>query len=338
MKVTRNYYELQPRKKQQDTFNRKTEVKLEEITTPATLLLDQASNGGYAIYDSESRLFMSGVFQRGHTRLPEFKKNFVDYISELVDYYEVDTIFHEETFQGNNITTTEVLFYLKHAIQDLGYFKEGIEVLGLNNRRWKNELAKPETFKYGKGDADKIEVRKWVKKIYPLIAVTVQDEFDAIGMGIAIMVKGKGKQNFYKQATYNKKLPVNFMVYDNAFKNVEKDIGEIKGEDIFEELREKEEEIEVHNSKIVEKLRKPFRTAYQEGGIVELELNKRRPVESTFRQFLHHKDVLAFVRIPSDYKYWGIHLLDHGETPERFETEEGKNGEFILIGARKKRL
>jgi len=332
MKVTRNYYEIQPRRRQHQTFMRKEEVTLEEVKTPVTMFLDQASNGGYSLYDADSRLFMSGVFKRGNTKLPEFKENFIKYISDLADKYKVDTIFYEEVFDSANMITTEVLFYLKHAIKDLGYFRGDIEVLGLSHKTWKSNMAKPDTFKFGKDD--KKEVRKWVQEIFPLIGVTVQDELDAIGMGIAVMIKGKGKQNFYKQAKYNKRLPVHFQIFEDNL------IGEseLEGNDVEQEMEEYEELKKQREKEIVKKLRKPFRLAYEAGGMVELELNKRSGIENIYRRFLSHKDVLTYIRIPPDYKNWGMIILENGETPERFETSENKNGGYLLFCARKKRL
>jgi len=323
------------RRKQQKTFRRSEEVTLEEIKTPAVLFLDQASNGGFSVFDADSRLFMSGVFKRGRTRLPEFKKQFIEFVSMLVDKYKIDTIFYEEVYNEANMVTTEVLFYLKHAITDLGYFNKDIKVFGLVSDRWKSDMAKPEKFKFGKSDAVKKEVRKWVKEIYPLIAVTVQDEFDAIGMGIAVMIKGKGKQNFYKQAKFNKRLPVEFHIYESVFDS-ERDVE--VGNDVIQNIKEKEEEKKRYEEGIVSKLRKPFREAYKAGGLVELELDRRKGIEKMFRQFLSHKDALTYVRIPHDYKYWGMFLLKHGESPERFEREDSKNLEYILLCARKKRL
>lgn len=335
MKVTRNYYEIQQRWKQQQTFRRKKKVTKEEIETPTVLFLDQASNGGYSLYDNKSRLFMSGIFKRGNTPLPEFKKSFTDYISDLVEEYEVNTIFYEEVYDQMNMITTEVLFYLKHAIQDLGYFRDDLSIYGIHHKKWKSKMAEPEKFKFGKQKEDKKEIRKWVKKIYPLIGVTVQDEFDALGMGIAVMIKGKGKQNFYKQAGFNKRLPVHFTIKENTL-NLQEET--IKSENVIEELEEVENENLSKEEEFVKKLRKPFRLAYEKGGLVELELEKNQGVNKLFRQFLSHKDVLAYVRVPKEYKYWGVILLEHGESPEKFETDESNKNEFLLFCARKKRL
>src|SRR5699024_1141227 len=145
---------------------------------------------------------------------------------------------------------------------------------------------------------------------------------------------GKGKQNFYKQAKYNKRLPVHFQIFEDNL------IGEseLEGNDVEQEMEEYEELKKQREKEIVKKLRKPFRLAYEEGGMVELELNKRSGIENIYRRFLSHKDVLTYIRIPPDYKNWGMIILENGETPERFETSENKNGGYLLFCARKKRL
>src|SRR5699024_3787420 len=233
-----------------------------------------------------------------NTKLPDFKESFKKYISGLADEYKVDTIFYEEVYDSANMITTEVLFYLKHAIKDLGYFRGDIEVLGLSHKTWKSNMAKPDKCKFGKDD--KKEVRKWVQEIFPLIGVTVQDELDAIGMGIAVMIKGKGKQNFYKQAKFNKRLPVHFQIFEDVLHG---DI-DLEGNDVKQELEEREEIKKQREKEVVKKLRKPFRLAYDAGGMVELELNKRSGIENIYRRFLSHKDVLTYIRIPPDYKNW----------------------------------
>lgn len=330
MKITRNYYEIKPRSRQQEVYVRKKKVSLKEIKTPCTLFLDQASNTGYSLFDAESRLVMTGTIRRGYTSLQEFKHKFVDYVKKLVDEYEVTTVFHEEVYDQANMQTTEVLFYLKHAVQDLGYFNKDLEVLGLAHTTWKTNLAKPKKFNF-KGSDHKKEVVKWVQDVYPLIALSTQDEFDALGMGIAVMIKEKGKKNFYKQAKYNKKLPIHVMLYKDVFHGEDKDVDTIDAES-------SQEEAEKRVSPSVEKMRKPFREAFRVGGFTELELDKRRRVEDNIRRFLSHKDMLVYIKIPKTYKYWGVLLLEHGISPERFESDANPDGSYCLVVCRKKRL
>lgn len=335
MRITQNYYEIKPRSKQQQVVKRRNKVDLTEIKLPCYLFLDQASNTGFSLFDSESRLVITGTINRGRTSLPDFKKELVEYIRQLTETYQVETLFHEEVYDQLNMVTTEVLFYIKHAIQDLGYFNKNLTVLGLDHRTWKSNLAKPEKFNFSADN--KKETEKWVHDIYPLINLKTEDEYDALGMGISVMIKEKGKKNFYKQARYNKKLPVHFMLHEDTFPMTE-DV-EVENLAYANELLEaQEEETTKQIESIVQKLRKPFREAYKADGVAELELEKRKGVEDTFRRYLSHKDKLVYVRIPKDYKYWGVLLLEHGISPETFETKDNPDGSYCLIGCRKKRL
>lgn len=318
MKVTERYYNILPRSQQQETLSRVEVVDISEITPPCTMFLDQASSTGFSIYDSESTLIMSGVLDRGRQRLYDYKEDLVKYILGKVDEYEIETIFHEEVYDDLNMITTETLFYLKHAISDLGYEKEGLKILGLAHKTWKSLLAKPGKFKHGKDD--KKEIRKWVSEIYPLLALTKQDEFDAIGMGIAIMIKEKGKKNFYKWAKYNKKLPIHTVLYERVFDGVE--------HDDTEEIEEK-----------VLDMRVAFRRGYAAGGLHQLELDRRREVFDPIRQFLSHVDGLVYIEIPKNYKYWGMLMLLHEKEPSDFIDDEGKDtAGYYILASRRNRL
>lgn len=316
MKVTETYYNLKDRKEQQETLPRKERVKKEEIITPCTMFLDQASGTGFSIYDNESRIIMSGVLERGNKRLYSFKEELVDYILERVEEYEIGTIFYEEVYDAANMKTTETLFYLKHSIQDLGYAEEGLEVLGLSHKTWKKLLSGKSKFAFGKDD--KKEVRKWVGEIYPLLAITVQDEFDAIGMGVAMMIQQKGQKNYYHWAKYNKKLPVHTVLYEKVFEDKEN-------------LTPDEEQ------DIVNKMTVAYRRGYAVEGLFELDLNRRKEVYDPIRRFLSHVDGLVYIKIPKDYKYWGLLMLLHGKEPKDFQKEEDDGGYYILA-SRKKRL
>lgn len=316
---------------------RRKRVTIDELELPCTLFLDQASDSGYSIFDAKSRLFMTGTIKRGRTRLPDYKQAFIKYVKELADIYNITTVFHEEVYDAANMETTEVLFYLKHAVQDMGFFSENIEVLGLDHRTWKSNLAKPGTFNFKRKD-DKAEIRKWVHEIYPLIALTTQDEFDALGMGIAVMINGKGQKNFYKQARYNKKLPVEFMLYKDVFNYPKEATVDSEKDNLLEEVDVYDQRKDVYLKEVVDKMRIVYRRGYEAGGMYELELDTRKGVEDSFRRFLSHRDALVYVRIPKDYRYWGVLLLLHGESPETFETEENPDGYYCLVGSRKKRL
>lgn len=320
MKVSERYYTILPRSRQQETLSRRNKVLVEEITPPCTMFMDQASSSGFSIYDSESRIIMSGVLERGRQRLYDYKEDLVKYILAKVQEYQVTTIFHEEVYDAANMITTETLFYLKSAIKDLGYSEKGLKVMGLAHKTWKSSLAKPEKFVYGKDD--KQEVRKWVSDIYPLLALTKQDEFDAVGMGIAMMIKEKGKKNFYEWAKYNKKLPIHTVLYKRVFENIE----DVQAEEHIEEVQEK-----------VGKMRVAFRRGYEAGGLHELDLNRRKEVYDPIRRFLSHVDGLVYINIPRDYKYWGMLLLLHGNAPKDFK-EEDNDGSYYILASRKNRL
>lgn len=318
MRVHERYYNILPRSKQQETLTRREKVDISEIETPCTMFLDQASSTGFSIYDNNSTLVMSGVLERGRKRLYDYKEELVEYVLGKVKEYDIQTIFHEEVYDDLNMVTTETLFYLKHAISDLGYEQDGLKILGLAHKTWKSLLAKPGKFKHGRDD--KKEIRKWVSEIYPLLALTKQDEFDAIGMGIAIMIKEKGKKNFYKWAKYNKRLPIHTVLYKKVFQDIE---------DI------EEDEIEDR----VNKMRVAYRRGYAAGGLHQLELNKRREVFNPIRQFLSHVDGLVYIEIPKDYKYWGMLMLLHGNKPSDFLDEDGEGeGGYYILASRKNRL
>lgn len=333
MKIIKNYYELLP-KTQRHKVVKIRKNKQGKVKSPCTLFLDQASNTGYSLYDSNSRLVLTGQIRRGHTSIQNYKKDLVEYIKQLVDEYKIETIFHEEVYDQANMQTTEVLFYLKHAIQDLGYFSEDINVLGLDHMTWKTSLAKPKKYN-SSGDHD-TETKKWVESVYPLLKIDNADETDAIGMGIAIMINEKGERNFYNKARYNKKLPIHLVTHHDVFGSPEQVIEDV--EEHLEKEEEKETEQEEYIEKYINKLRKPFRTAYEVGGLHELELNRRKGVEEVYRRFLTHKDALVYLRIPKEYYQWGKILLSQGISPAEFETDDNPNGDFCLLACRKKRL
>ncbi|KTF59833.1 MULTISPECIES: hypothetical protein [Bacillus amyloliquefaciens group] len=308
MKDVRHYYEIMDRKNQQKTVKRKSPVLKSEIEEPCYLFLDQSTSSGYAVYDNNSRLVLSGVVQKGKSSLQEYKYGFRDLIQELVNSYGVSTIFHEEVYDASNMITTEVLFYIKHMIQDIGYFSEKIEVLGLDHMKWKSELAKPG--KFNKSGDHKKQVKELVEKVYPLVTLTAEDEVDAIGMGVSVLIKQKRRVNFYHTTRYNKKLPLNEFILND-------------------ELIDGSEEC------TIKKLRKPFRDAYEIGGLHELPLDTRRKVDDLFRRFLSHRDAVVYIRIPKTYKYWGVYLLHHNISPRDLIQDDQS---FILMCTRKSRL
>src|SRR5699024_12642393 len=108
---------------------------------------------------------------------------------------------------------------------------------------------------------------------------------------------------------------------------------------VSEQLDTLEDKQKRKEEEFVKKLRKPFRVAYEEGGLIELELEKNKGVKKLFRQFLSHKDALTFVRIPKDYKYWGVKIgrassREREEKEKRARTGEVKEGVEAWKGKR----
>lgn len=312
----RQWYDIQKRKYQQQTmpideeeFNRTEKSK---ISYPCWLFLDQATNVGYCIFDNESRLIISGVADTDNKKISvqQFAHEFSDMLDELIEEFKIETIFYEEVYNEANERTTEVLYYIKHKITDKSYGRDNLMVYPLDHRKWKNLLAGGDKYNFDKDN--KKETEKFVSEIYPLIPIIADHESDALGMGIAVMIREKNRKNLWKITRYNKKLPIETKVMDM-------DINEGNVEDL------------IKNKKLI----KPFRDAYEAGGFYELELDRAVKIETTIKKFLSHKDVLLKVKIPKTYKYWGYMLLVAGINPDNLTTEDES---FIYLVARKRRL
>lgn len=293
-----------------------------EIKPPSILFLDQANTAGYSVWNKDV-LVESGILARGKENIQEYGDGLVGLIKELIDEYQVTTVFHEEVFiprDGNpgNIAGVERLYYIKHKITDIG-FRSSIEVMGLDNGSWKKQLADG---KFKKTENDKDEVKRLVLENYPDLEFFTGDEVDAIGMGIAVMVKNEGR--FYDVSRYNKKLPIytdivplNWDVLTGTYK-----------------------------------LPAKYKHAIEAGGLYEIPLNKAKKAEDEFCKILSHKDMLIFTVIPKSYKYWGVNLLLFNKKPSEMKvnvtnnylTKDGtllkdyEEGSYILIAARKKRI
>lgn len=293
-----------------------------EIKPPSVLFLDQANTAGYSVWNGET-LVESGILARGKENIQEYAEGLVGLIKELIVEYSVNTLFHEEVFiprDGNpgNIAGVERLYYIKHKITDIG-FKSSLEVLGLDNGSWKKQLADG---KFTKTKDDKEEVKRLVTEMYPNLEFFTGDEIDAIGMGIAVMVKNDGR--FYDVSRYNKKLPIH--------------IG----------LAPLNWDVLTGTYKIPAK----FKHAIEAGGLYEIPLNKAKDASDEFCKLLTHKDLLAYTIIPKSYKYWGVNLLLFNKKPDDFKvpltidylTKDGsylkdyEEGSYILYAARKSRL
>lgn len=290
---------------------KKCDQEVENIKYPCYLLMDQSTETGYTVYDDDYQLIMSGNLGKNNASLEEYKYALKDVVDELIEEYKIKTIFYEEVYDKENMWTTEVLLYIKHAIKDIAYLNKEVEVFGVDHMTWKVKLASPN--KFNTSNNHKKEVLKYVEGVYPLLFMDKENSkltehmVDALGMGIGLLVKRTRRGGFYDTVRFNKNLPIHQMIL-----KVDEDV-------MWEE--------------VVGKCRKPYRDAFAVGGVTELELNRRKGIGDLFRRYLTHKDALAVVRIPKDYKDWGILLLEHGKKP----SELGKDKDFWLLSVRKKR-
>lgn len=303
---------------------RQTHVYQDTFQAPCTLFLDQASTAGWSVWDNTNALIQSGVISRGDSSLQEHAEQLVLEVKELVEQFNITTVFYEEVFVSRasnpgSVSVTEKLYYIKHKITDLGYHHT-LQVLGLDNGSWKKQLRNGG--KVDKSVDDKTEILNYVREYLPEQEFFTEDEVDALGMGIAVMVNNNGA--FYDVSRYNKKLPINWGVSSLNF-------------DAF------------HRDK---KMYARYQQAMDAGGLYEVPLNKTRKIEEDFKRVLTHQDVLAYCVIPRSYKYWGVYLLTHNIKLDDLEFTEVPNylaknglkldaqesGSYILYASRKKRL
>lgn len=297
----------------------------EEVHKDCVLFLDQASNLGYSIWSNATKeIVESGAVSRNNVQLLEYGEQLVQWLADTVGRYNVKTIFYEEVFvkrdnNPGNVETTEKLYYMKHKIIDFGY-QNRLRTLGLDNGKWKKYLSDKKTFKKTKSDKD--EVLRLVKKYMPDFEPSTEDEADAVGMGIAVMVNGGG--NFLDVARFNKKLPVHWGVSGTDWEGFKED----------------------------GKLYAKFKHAKEAGGIKEIPLQSGKMMDDYFKKLLSHEDVLAFTVITPEYRNWGMYLLLNGVDPNTLKgstkqlylDEKGKfmnehdSGTYILYASRKKRL
>lgn len=303
---------------------RQTHEYQQEFQAPCTLFLDQASTAGWSLWDNTNTLIQSGIIARGTQSLQEHADTLISEILGLVSTFSITTVFYEEVFvprDGNpgNVSGVENLYYIKHKITDLGY-RNTVQVFGLDNGAWKKLLRNGN--KVDKTVNDKQEILNYVTQYLPEQEFFAEDEVDAIGMGIAVMVNNNGA--FYDVSRYNKKLPVNWGIASLDFEAFKED----------------------------NKLYARFKQAQDAGGLYEVPLDKARKIEEDIKKVLTHKDVLAFAVIPKSYKYWGYYLATHNikladlncqQIPDYLSKNglsltEQEDGSFILYASRKKRL
>lgn len=304
-----------PQQTTEITYDEFKKSVLPQVQKPCYIFLDQASNTGFAVYSANARLLMYGELMRDakEESMTVFANLLVDWLVGLASStLQVTNIFYEEVYNLKNMVTTEQLFYLKNKIAELSVTHKdlGITTQGLDASAWKAKLANGIKFPKDR-EAQKKATIKLVEEVFPLLDFDKNDETDALGMSIGIMLRGDNYHEVWKMIRYNKRLPVHEIV-------MEKDL------DTTEAVEE-----------VVAKLRKPFRDAYAVGGYKELELDNRRKIDATVKKYLSYKDVLLGVKIPKKYKYWGLMLLENNINPDDLIREDES---FILLSCRKNRL
>lgn len=318
MKDTRKHYSFTESKFQQQTFVVEEEVDKNKWKKPLYLFLDQASSTGYSMFDDDSKLVLSGVMKHEPNveNRSEFVHAMVKEVEDMCVEYGVQHLFHEEVFiDGTTVSmeTAEKLHYIKSHIQDIKLRHPNIEIYGLDTKKWKSELAKPERFKFSKGATkdkqEKAETLKHVTEIFPLVSLVTDDESDALGMGVAIMIKDRNKRNIYNVTRFNKKLPIHLEIFNKSF--------------------------DFSNDDAIQKLRVMWKRPANIGGVVQLPLDNRKNIETPIRQFLSHKDALVFVEIPATYKNWGMILLEQNLKLSDIDSEDNS---YYLVASRKRRL
>lgn len=289
------------------------------------LFLDQASQLGYSVWSEGTKeIIESGALSRENLELLAYGERLGTWLDEMVAKYPINVIFYEEVFvhrdeNPGSVEVTEKLYYMKHKVIDYGY-QNRIRTLGLDNARWKKYLSDKKTFKKTKSDKD--EILRLVKKYMPEFEPETEDEADAVGMGIAVMVNEGG--NYLDVARFNKKLPIHWGISGTDWDGFKED----------------------------GKLYARFQHAKNAGGIKEIPLQTSKLMDDYFKKVLSHEDVLAFTVITPEYRNWGMYLLlnlvnpnDLNEATEqmyldannKFMNEHDK-GTYILYASRKKRL
>ena len=319
MKDIRRHYKNTSLREQQQTYAIEQPEDLSVWKQPMYMFLDQASHTGYAVFDDDSKLVLSGVMI--HEPNKESKQAYVltmvDVVQDICVQYGVKHLFHEEVYiDGDRVSmsTAESLHYVKSHIQDISHHHPDISVYGLDIRKWKSELARPKRYKFSKKSGikkskeEKAETLKYVTEIYPLVSLVTDDESDAIGMGISVMIKNKNKQNIYNVTRFNKKLPIYLEIFNKDFEWTEENI---------------------------QRLKVRYNRPYNIGGLVKLPLDKLKNHETIIRQFLSHKDALVVVEIPPEYKNWGFILLENNYSLDEITSEDKS---FYLVASRKRRL
>lgn len=299
----------------------------EDVHKDCALFLDQASQLGYSVWSDETKeLIESGSIIREDRDMLDYGVYMQEWLSEMVEKYPIKVIFYEEVFVSRtsnpgSVEVTEKLYYMKHKVQEFGHQKR-IRTLGLDNGRWKKFLSDKKTFRPKRGVSDKDEVKRLVKLHLPDYEPSTEDETDALGMGIAVMVNGGG--DYLDVARFNKRLGIHWGVAGTDWEGF------------------KEEG----------KLYARYNHARNVGGIQEIPLQSGKLMDDYFRKVLTHDDVLAFTVVTPDYTNWGMYLLLNDVNPKELTLAEEKlyldetgkfmneheEGTYILFASRRQRL
>lgn len=279
------------------------------------LFFDQSTVSGYSLWNKDGELILVGVLKLNNSSKVDYKEKLQSIIENINTQYNIQELWYEEVYDDKNKKTTEVLYYIKHIFTDLT--KKNISVYGFDHMTWKRELSDGSI---KKGSEHKKEVIFLVKEYFKQNKVDVyiklsdlnlfkqQDIVDALGMGIARIIKCKDKSYFHL-ARFSKNLPVvqKVLLVD--------DINDIYQDDF--------------------KLNKAFNIAKECGGVFEVELDTGKEPIYSARRFLSHEDALLVMPIPKTFKYFGVILLENNIDIKGGAIDDK---ELVILYARKYRL
>lgn len=298
MKVTQKYYTINKDASYTKSVKEKNYLSEHLIKYPCYMFLDQATHTGCSIFDS-NRCLISTVYieKKKTTEVVKFRKKLRDELEKLIEIFQIDKVFYEGVFGGQNFDTVDVLLSIKHTIEDM-CSDLGIKGYPIENTKWKSRLSSPNTWKQSVND--KIQIRKYVFEYYPNLISLPEDVIDSLGMGIAVMFK-TGTKLRPLEMRLDKNLPINIDIV--VMKNIEEIYEAIEGSKQGKKL----DKLEVH--------------VFDYDPTLDLETN--------FKYILTNYNVLAVSLIP-EHRYKGQIMFLHNISPS--ELGEG----FMLAIATRK--
>lgn len=278
---------------------------------PCTLILDQSTYSGFSLWDANKSLVMFGALNRSAGMdVTEYKFRMIQEIQAMKEQFTITQILYEDIYLQHQ-ATYDRLIYIKHALEDLAYTESELKVAGVASSKWKSILARPNKFV---AENHKAEVQKYVQKAMPLLfsglytQQITEDMVDALGMGIALMLKQGRTTSLETALKFNKKLPIHLLVLADT------------QTELTEQLLS------------TRKLR--FKNAYKQDGLFILDSTKHLNTYNGFRQFLTHREGVAAMKVTKNHKEWGFHMLEQNLDYTDLQNE---NGEFWLLAVRKTR-